>query len=205
MGGGVSSFFWWRRKKEVVIERRPVVTEWREIVRSTELMERFAEAVKFFPPGTVLRFDKLLQFVNREIEPTPEEVDPARMLVKEGIAKYTFVYTVIFLTYHFQPEDLMEILRHKYESIRETSSDGLSLMREKLPKYFDKHSLERGRRVSQRERDTSGLTDESYAYGEFDTETFATIMEKINQTFGFKEKGCFYDLGCGNFAGFMVR
>jgi hypothetical protein len=201
MGGGVSSFFWWRRKKEVVVERRPVTTDWREIVRSPELMNRFAEAVKFFPPGTVLRFDKLLQFVNKEIEPTPEEVDPARMVVKEGIYPDTclFVYTFIVLKSHFQLEDLMEILRHKYESINETSSDGLSLMRDKVPKYFDKHSLDRGRRVSQRERDTTGLTDESYAYGEFDPETFATILEKINQTFGFKEKGCFYDLGCGNF------
>ena len=42
-----------------------------------------------------------------------------------------------------------------------------------------------------------GMTDESFAYGEFDPETFATIMEKINQAFGHRENGCFYDLGCG--------
>jgi hypothetical protein len=41
------------------------------------------------------------------------------------------------------------------------------------------------------------MTDESYAYGEFDPETFATIMEKIGQAFGHRESGCFYDLGCG--------
>jgi len=85
MGGGVSSFFWWRRKKEeVVVVRRPVVTNWKEVVSSVELMDRFAEAVKACPPGTVLRFDKLLQFVNRDREPTVEDVDPPRMLINEG-------------------------------------------------------------------------------------------------------------------------
>jgi hypothetical protein len=121
-------------------------------------MDRFAEAVKACPPGTVLRFDKLLQFVNRDREPTVEDVDPPRMLINEG----KFLPFTILSAYNtrlhepYLAVDLMSILKYKYESIKETSSDGLSLMREKLPKYFDKHSLDRGRRVSQRERDTMG-------------------------------------------------
>jgi hypothetical protein len=45
---------------------------------------------------------------------------------------------------------------------------------------YDKHSFERGRRVSQREREDKNLIDESYAYGELDPEIFTTIYMKVH-------------------------
>ena len=44
---------------------------------------------------------------------------------------------------------------------------------------YDKHSFERGRRVSQKEREEKNLIDESYAYGEMDPEIFTTIYMKV--------------------------
>ena len=45
-------------------------------------------------------------------------------------------------------------------------------MREFLPKMYDKHNLDRGKRVSQKERDEKGITEECFAYGELDVEIF---------------------------------
>ena len=53
-------------------------------------------------------------------------------------------------------------------------------MRNYLPQMYDKHSFERGRRVSQREREDKNLIDESYAYGELDPEIFTTIYMKVH-------------------------
>ena len=66
-----------------------------------------------------------------------------------------------------------------------------------MPQLFDKHSVERGRRVSQRERNLKGLNDECYSYGEIDYETFATIFIKISIAYGVYPNGQFFDLGCG--------
>ena len=52
-------------------------------------------------------------------------------------------------------------------------------MRNYLPQMYDKHSFERGRRVSQKEREEKNLIDESYAYGELDPEIFTTIYMKV--------------------------
>ena len=119
-------------------------------------------ALKEAPPGTVLRWDKLVQICNRSLEPSEENPDPLRMLI--------------------DIDELKKILQYVFEETGSTGSDGMTLMREYIPKMYDKHSLERGRRVSQRERETSGLTDEAYAYGEMDHETFATILIKATMS-----------------------
>jgi hypothetical protein len=111
------------------------------------------------------------------VEPSDEEPDPIRLKIKDN--------------------DLKFILKSVYEGTTSAKSDGLTLMREYIPVMYEKHSLERGRRVSQSERNQFNLTDECYSYGELDFEIFATIFEKFTRAYGQREDGIFYDVGCG--------
>jgi hypothetical protein len=126
-------------------------------------MERIAYALDTHPPGTVLRWDKLLQVANRHIEPTEEEQDPLRL--------------------ELTMEEFKLVLRMIYSKFTKIRGDGIVLMRDFLPKMYDKHNLERGKRVSQKERDDLGITDEAYAYGELDPETFVTIYHKVTAAY----------------------
>jgi len=139
MGGGIS---FWRKKKEVVIERRPIITLYEEISKSAEALERIHFAIKEAPPGTKLRWQKLMKVANRIIEPTDDNKDPVRLNIDLGELRLT--------------------MSKIYEETTSVASDGITLMREYIPKMYEKHSLERGRRVSQQERNELELTDESF-------------------------------------------
>ena len=76
------------------------------------------------------------------------------------------------------------------------SSDGIALSREFMPKLYDKHSLDRGKKISQAEREKKGIKDECFAYGEVDYEVFTTMFLKVTSVYGeFPNGGTFYDLG----------
>ena len=162
-----------------IVRRDPVTTA--ESVLSSagnEGRERLLYAVEQAPPGTVFRWDKMLSVANRTIEPTEEAPDPLRVVL--------------------DMDELKKAFRTLYKETTSTSSEGVKLCRKFLPLMYDKHSLDRGRRVSQREREERRLSDESYAYGELDFEVFIMIFEKIRTAYGLYDKtGIFYDLGCG--------
>lgn len=158
--------------------RRTPITDANEVLTNREAMERISFALDTHPPGTVLRWDKLLTVANRSIAPTEEEPDPLRL--------------------DLSMEEFKLILRMIYSKFDTLRGDGIVLMRDYLPKMYDKHSLERGKRVSQKERDDMGITDEAYAYGELDPETFISIYNKVTAAYGFWiKKAIFFDLGCG--------
>ena len=103
-------------------------------------------AVRSNPPGTPFRWEKMLSIINRNQEPSKEMPDPLRVEIDDMTLK--------------------GLLLHKFNTMTTiASSDGLALSREYLPRMFNKHSLERGKKVSQREREDRGLTEECYAYG----------------------------------------
>lgn len=81
--------------------------------------------------------------------------------------------------------------------VENASSDRIILLRKYIPIMYNKHSVERARRVSQQERNDDHLTDEALAYGELNYEIFATMYEKITRAWGGADKGMFFDLGCG--------
>ncbi len=158
--------------------RRTPITDANEVLTNREAMERISFALDTHPPGTVLRWDKLLTVANRSIAPTEEEPDPLRL--------------------DLSMEEFKLVLRMIYSKFDTLRGDGIVLMRDYLPKMYDKHSLERGKRVSQKERDDMGITDEAYAYGELDPETFISIYNKVTAAYGFWiKKAIFFDLGCG--------
>ena len=170
-------FIGWRKVEPIFIRRDPLRTA-QEVFDNPEARERITYAVDFAPPGTVFRWQKMLRVANRDIEPTEEIPDPLRL--------------------DLEMEELKRVLRMLYNDVVKVNSDGIALMRDLLPKMYDKHSLERGKRVSQTERDAKGITDECYAYGELYVEGFATIYSKVASTYGmFPERGVFIDLGCG--------
>lgn len=86
-----------------------------------------------------------------------------------------------------------------FEGIKTIHSEKISLMREYIPKLYNKHSVERAKRVSAKEREEKKIIDESYAYGEISCEVLATIYTKVSTTYGVypREHAVFYDLGCG--------
>ena len=110
-------------------ERSPILTTANEVANCREAMERVSYALSYNPPGTVLRWDKLLTVCNRTIEPSEEDPDPLRI--------------------GMEMEEFKLVLRTMYQRAKTSANDGISLMREYLPKMYDKHSLERGKRVSQ--------------------------------------------------------
>jgi hypothetical protein len=173
-GGG---FFFWRKKKKVIPEPKDPFRTIAEIMRSTAARERIISAIKLVPPGTPRRWDQILGVINRRTMPSEEEPEPLN----------------IETNFH----DLKEMMRTLFDEVKYISSDGLALSRNFIPKIYDKHTIERARQVSQRERDERFLMDECFAYGEVDSEIFATMFLKIISVYGQKEGGIFYDLGCG--------
>ncbi len=164
-------------KEKPVFVRKDPLTLAKDIMSNHEGKQRVTDAIKLVPPGTVFRWSKILPIVNRETEPTEKEPDPLRVNLTES--------------------ELKEVLKLIYAQVKFVSSDGLALLRDYMPKLYNKHSLERGRRISQRERKEKSLTDECYSYGELDHEQFATIYLKVTSVYGTKNSGVFYDLGCG--------
>lgn len=158
--------------------RRPPLTKAVEICNFPEALERVRYALRFNPPSTVLRWGKLVTVCNRSIEPSEFEPDPLRLEVNE--------------------EEFKLVCRTIYHRTKLEEVQSVVLMRDMLPKMYDKHSLERGKRVSQKERDKRGVTDECFAYGELDQEKFIEIYFKVSAAYGdWPEKPCFFDLGCG--------
>lgn len=169
LGGG--------RKPLTEEERRRPLTSAAQVLESIEAKERVAAACKIYPPGVAMRWEKILAVVNRDIEPTKQEMDPLRIRID-------------------LPE-LKSVLRQFFHDVLYVTSDGLALCRTYMPKLFDKHNPERGKKVSQAERAAKGIIDECFAYGEVDYEIFATMYMKIVAVYGAMEGGIFYDLGCG--------
>jgi hypothetical protein len=167
-----------KKKKPEPPPRRDVVKGTSDFLASEEAVTKLTNAVAQNPPGTSLRWDKILELINHQVEPSEEVPDPLRVEVTREV--------------------LVEVLRDLYEHKRSILSDGLTLVKEFIPLMYDKHTFERGLKISQRERDQKGLTDECYAYGELDNEIFAAMFLRVISVYGEKPtKGSFYDLGCG--------
>lgn len=172
-----------RKKKPPPPPRREILRNAEQVVKNDEAKEKIIIAVGKFGPGVVLRWDKMLEIINTNVEPTEDNYDPLRL--------------------ELDKEELRLTLRYLYDNKRSIASDGLALAREYIPLMYDKHSVERGMNVSQRERDQRGITEECYAYGELDHEIFAAMYLRVVSVFGENPKGQFYDLGCG--VGTLVR
>lgn len=165
------------RKPKGEIIRRDPLTEVSDVLRSEEAMEMIVFALKSSPPTTVLRWDKLLKYVNRRIEPSEDEPDPIRLDLTE--------------------ESLDELLNRLYQSTTSGSAESLQLMRQFVPNFYDKHTYERAKKVSHFERNNRALTNECYSYGELEYEVFATIYAKVVRAYGVAPEGFFVDLGAG--------
>mmetsp|Transcript_4369 Transcript_4369/g.9829 ORF Transcript_4369/g.9829 Transcript_4369/m.9829 type:complete len:333 (-) Transcript_4369:77-1075(-) len=166
-----------RRRKKEPPPRRPVIKTAHDALNSDEAAERVRGAVALHLPGGVMRWQKILQVVNFNVEPTEEDSDPLRM--------------------ELELSELRMVLRDFYEKKTSIASEGLALAREFVPMLYDKHSVERGLQVSQRERQEKGLTDECLAYGELDHEIFSAMFLRVVAVYGQHQQGVFYDLGCG--------
>ena len=73
-------------------------------------------AFKSSPSTTVLRWDKLLKFVNRRIEPSEDEPDSIRLDVTE--------------------ESLDELLNRLYQSTSSGTAESLQLMRQFVSNFY---------------------------------------------------------------------
>jgi SAM-dependent methyltransferase len=184
--------------KKVDPVRRDKLESANDIIKSEEGLERLRSSVAEALPGTSLRWDKVLKLVN-----TNEE---ATFRVKKGKIRYEDGRIVDGddtkvnndpLRVNLTIDELKKTFRTLYNETKIIKSDGLLVLREYLPQIYDKHSYERGRRVSQKEREEKIIIDECFAYGEIDFEIFSTIFAKIRQVYGFQDNGVFYDLGCG--------
>lgn len=172
MGGGIS-----RRKKQLPLVPRPPLKTCDEVMRNTEARERVGSAIKIVSPGIPFRWEKVLAIINRKKEPTEEEPDPLNVDIDFTILK-----------------EIMEAMFHEVKFI---TQDGLGMARDLMPKLFDKHTPERGSRVSNRYREQKNMSDEWFAYGELDYDIFATMYLKIIAVYSARDEGVFYDLGCG--------
>jgi len=176
--GAIYSCLFPKKIEPIEFVRRDPVTTCEEVLAAYDGLDRILYAISEAPPGTVFRWDKMLAVATREIEPTTNEPDPLRV--------------------NIDMDELKKILRTLYKTVSSASSDGILLCREYIPKIYDKHSLERGKRVSQKEREEKKRFDECYAYGELDFEVFIAIYTKVTYAYGKYEKnGVFFDLGCG--------
>lgn len=158
-------------------ERQRPLTTAAQVLGNLQAKERVIACCKIYQPGVTLRWEKILAGINREVEPTKEEMDPLRLRI--------------------DITELKSVLRQLFHEVRYISSDGLALCREFMPKLYDKHTVERGQQVSMLERTERGLSDNCFAYGELDFEIFATMYLKIISVYGAMDGGVFYDLGCG--------
>jgi hypothetical protein len=172
-------FSMFKKKKVEPITRRDPMSTADEILQNSESLERVQNAVKSNPPFTSARWEKILHDCNVWTEPTEDNPDPLRLVISLS--------------------ELKKVLFSLYDNIKTlTQSDGLNLMREFIPKLYDKHSTERGKRLSQQERNLKNLADECFAYGELPHEIFATMYLKVASVYGAKPTGgAFCDLGCG--------
>ena len=167
-----------REARRVVIRRDPL-TEVADIIVSEEAMDMIWFALKTCPPGTALRWNKLVTVANREIPPgdTIEEEDPIRLNIDE--------------------EKLKDLLQKVFQTTSSGAGEALELMRQYVPNFYDKHTIERAKKVSQFERNQRGLTNECYSYAELEYEVFATIYAKVVRAYGSAKNAFFADLGCG--------
>jgi hypothetical protein len=159
------------------IEVRKPLTKYEEILESDEAHEVIKTALLDNPPGILSRWDKIIKQINVVNQPTEENPSPFNVEI-----------SLI---------DLRKLLSAFYSSVTKVDSEGVLLMRDKMPIIFDKHSVDRGKRVSQYEREKNDLIDLCYAYGEMDYEIFATIFIKVKATYGINNTKSFVDLGCG--------
>lgn len=176
MGNG--ALFW----KKPPPERRPPLTTASQVINSIEAKERVAAVMKLSKPGVPFRWEKIMNAINREKEPTKQEPDPLRI--------------------NLEVSELKELMRLLFHEIKFISSDGLGLARTFMPYLYEKHTVERAKQVSAKEREVKGLDADGFAYGEIDWEIFATMFIKITSVYGQMDGGNFYDLGCG--AGLLV-
>lgn len=165
------------KKKVVPAEPPPPLTTVEQVLDNAEARERVTQAVAAFKPGSISRWNKILEVTNRKTMPTEEQPYPMNL--------------------ELELNTLKEILVRMFHEVKYISSDGLALARNAIPEIYDKHSLERGSRVSLKEREEKGWKEENFAYGELDHEIFATMYLKLVSVYGSKEGGRFYDLGCG--------
>ena len=161
----------------IPLERRPPLTTPADVFASEEAKSKVVFAVEKYPPGESLRWDKIITLINKEIEPTDDNLDPLRIQLDVNQTR--------------------EVCQMIYKSIAMAVSDGLVLLNAFMPVMYKKHTPERGARISQYERDELNLNDDMYAYGELSFDIFATIYEKVSRTYGSKRSGIFYDLGSG--------
>jgi len=166
-----------RKKKKEPPPRRPIIQTMEELLASEEAVERLLQCMKQNLPGTTFRWDKILKAVNFNQEPTEEIPDPLRVQISS--------------------ETLRMILKDMYDKKTSIASDGLALAREYIPLMYDKHSVERAKKVSQREREEKAMSNECFAYGELDHEIFASMYLRCVTVYGESPEGVFYDLGCG--------
>lgn len=129
------------------------------------------------PPGESNRWNVLLNVVNHNPEPTDENPDPLRL--------------------EMTLSELKRVLHITYENISSASSDGIILMRENFHYLYPNDNYPQYKRLSQIERNEKKITDEMFSYAELNHEVFATIFEKVTKAYGLKNKGIFYDIGCG--------
>jgi hypothetical protein len=165
-----------KQKVQPAPRREPLRTI-KEVLASNEAKEKVRKIMHAYPPGTPKRWNQILNNINYDIGPSETEPDPLRIEI--------------------EIKTLRLILKYFYDEMRFVDSEGLALSRECIPKLYDKHSIERGRRVSQREREAKGIKDECFAYGEVNFEVFSTMFLKSTSIYGLKKEGVFYDLGCG--------
>lgn len=126
--------------------RREIITTAEGVLADEEALQKVLAAVEKHPPGQPGRWSQIIQLIAESPEPTEEEPDPLRV--------------------RLDLDTLVELLFRRYNEMRTiANSEGLALAREYIPRMYDKHSLQRGTKVSQREREERGLTDECYAYG----------------------------------------
>lgn len=184
MGGGLSKKPKLPVKKNVEVEKKVVIRRdpldsVEDILQNDEAKSRVLFALQQFPPGTKSRWDKITQMINKDGEdPTEQEPDPVRFVLDMPKVKI--------------------IVRRSYETTTNIAmTDGLKQMQLLLPNLYKKHSYDRGLRISIRERNELKITEEGYAYGEIDIDTFANMILKIAKVYGSKKSGIFYDLGCG--------
>jgi hypothetical protein len=158
-------------------EPPPPLTTADAVMDNDEALARIKATLEFAPPGTVFRWDKMLAAANR----TEPQVDPK----------------IFPIQIKLEMDEFKLVLSKIYDGMSSVTCDGIALMRDYLPKMYDKHSIERGRRVSQKEREELNLCDECFAYGELDIDIFASIYLKVSAAYGVYPQGCFYDLGSG--------
>lgn len=133
-------------------------------------------AIQLFPPGTQSRLDKIISYL------------------QHGKSTVKGVKGIPLRLTHY---DLLASRMAVYRSEQVSISDGISHMRKYLSLMYDKHTLERGMKVSTLYRREHQLRDPSLAYGEIEVEIFVTLYSKLSKAFGVKPGGVFYDLGCG--------